>query len=149
MNKKIDSIFVSALYYGINKGIVEVMGEGGKVLGRRTSLEMLKLLKDIGLIKENMKDDEIKNLFVDNFGLSEDLIIEDSENEIKFKVVKPTLDLFLQKINEEKIEPFVCPFIHLLSLIYSEGRNYNLMLKEVNPTTEGAEIIFKKIEKTQ
>ncbi|MCQ6254172.1 MAG: hypothetical protein HZY31_04320, partial [Methanocaldococcus sp.] len=72
------NLFLSALYYGINKSIGDVMGSGGMVLGRRTSKEMVNFLKDEGILKENMSFEDIKELFVDKFGLSEDLKIEDS-----------------------------------------------------------------------
>ncbi len=143
--KKIDNLFVSALYYGINKAIVDVIGTGGKVLGRRTSYEMIKFLKDMDVIHENMTDSEIEDLFVNKFGLSEKIIIENNDNEVIFHVINPTLDLFLEKIMEENIEPYVCPFIHLLSRIYEESRGYKLMLKQVIPKQEQASIIFKKM----
>jgi len=60
--KGIDSTFVSALYYSINKAIYDVIGEGGKVLGRRASYEMIKMLKDLGYLKENMSNEEIEEL---------------------------------------------------------------------------------------
>ena len=144
-NKKIDSLFVSTLYYGINKSIINIVGTGGKALGRRTSVEMINLLKELGILKENMTNDEIKNLFVNDFGLSENLNIIENENEIIFEVINPTLDLFLGKLMEEQIEPFVCPFIHLLSSIYEETHNTKLMLKEVIPEQNKASIIFKKV----
>ncbi len=143
--KNIDSVFVSALYYGINKAIINVMGTGGMVLGRRTSHEMVGLLKDMGIIKDSMTDEEIKNLFSNTFGLSEDLIITENNDEVIFEVVNPTLDLFLKKMMEERIEPYVCPFIHLLSTIYTETRDCNLMLRQVIPENDRAKIIFKKI----
>ncbi len=146
-SKPVNSLFVSLLYYGINKAIIKVMGTGGMVLGRRTSYEMITLLKNMGYLHENMDNNDVKNLFVNTFGLSEDLIIEETENEIIFNVVKPTLGLFLKKIMEEHIEPYVCPFIHLLSAIYSETKPYNLMLKQVIPEPNNAKLIFKKVPK--
>jgi hypothetical protein len=143
--KKIDSLFVSVLYYGINKAIVDVMGTGGMVLGRRTSQEMIKLLKDLGVLKENMTDEDIEKLFVEVFGLSENIVIENNDDEVIFHVINPTLDIFLGKIIEENIEPYVCPFIHLLSRVYEEDKDYKLMLKGVIPEHNKASIVFKKI----
>ncbi|AEH07490.1 hypothetical protein [Methanothermococcus okinawensis] len=144
--KKIDSVFVSTLYYGINKAVIDIMGTGGMVLGRRTSYYMIKLLKDMNILKEKMNNEEIRDLFVNTFGLSEDLVIEDNEDEVIFNVVNPTLDLFLGKIMEEGINPYVCPFIHLLSSIYEETGNSKLMLKQVIPEHNKAKLIFKKIK---
>jgi len=147
MNKKgIDSLFVSALYYSINKAIYDVMGDGGKVFGRRASYEMIKLLKDLGFIKENMSNEEIKNLFVNTFGLSEDLNIVEEDKKVIFEVINPTLDLFLKKLMEENLKPYVCPFMYLLSEIYSVSNNCRLMLSDVVPETEEkVKLIFKKV----
>ena len=103
--KKIDPIFVSALYYGINKAIVNIIGTGGQVLGRETSRKMVELLKEENIIKENMGDEDIKDIFVNIFGLSEDLKIENNNDEVIFHVVRPTLSLFLERIMKEKITP--------------------------------------------
>ncbi|ADC70097.1 conserved hypothetical protein [Methanocaldococcus sp. FS406-22] len=147
MNKKyIDSLFVSALYYGINKAISDVMGDGGKVLGRRASYEMIKFLKELGILKEKMSNEEIKNLFVDTFGLSEDLNIIEDDKKVIFEVVRPTLDVFLKKLMEENLKPYVCPFMYLLSDIYGESNNCRLMLYDVIPESEEKiKLIFKKV----
>ena len=42
--RKIDPIFVSALYYGINKAVVDIVGTGGQVLGRESAKEMISLV---------------------------------------------------------------------------------------------------------
>ncbi len=141
------NLFLSALYYGINKSIGDVMGSGGMVLGRRTSKEMVNFLKDEGILKENMSFEDIKELFVDKFGLSEDLKIEDSGKEVVFYVIKPTLSKFLQKIKEQNLKPFVCPFIHLLSYLYEELNNYKfrLMLTDVQQEHDTVKLIFKKV----
>ncbi|GBF36315.1 hypothetical protein [Methanofervidicoccus abyssi] len=131
--KKIDPIFVSALYYGINKAIVNIIGTGGQVLGREASRKMLELLKEEDIIKENMKDEDIKDTFVNIFGLSEDLKIENNNDEVIFHVVRPTLSLFLERIAKEKIPLYICPFMYLLSEIYSYNKGYNLMFKNVLP----------------
>ncbi|WP_456416399.1 hypothetical protein [Methanocaldococcus sp.] len=141
------NLFVSALYYSINKSIGDVMGSGGMVLGRRASKEMIDFLKDEGILKENMSFEDIKELFVDKFGLSEDLKIEDSGKEVVFYIVKPTLTKFLQKIKEQNLKPFVCPFIHLLSYLYEELNNhkFRLMLTDVQQEHDTVKLIFKKV----
>ena len=145
--KKIDPIFVSALYYGINKAIVNIIGTGGQVLGREASRKMLELLKEENIIKENMKDEDIKDIFVNIFGLSEDLKIENNNDEVIFHVVRPTLSLFLERIVKEKITPYICPFIYLLSEIYSYNKEYNLMFKNTLPEGDTVKLMFKKIKK--
>ena len=144
--KKIDPIFVSALYYGINKGIVNIIGTGGQVLGRKTAKEMISFLKEEGVIREDMSDEDIRDLFVNVFGLSEDLNIEDRGEEVVLHVVKPTLRPFLERIMKEKIIPYICPFIYLLSEIYSQNKGYKLMFKNTAPEGEGIKLVFKKIK---
>ncbi len=147
MDKKgIDSLFVSALYYSINKAIYEVMGNGGKVLGRRASYEMIRFFRDLGYIKENMSNDEIKDVFVDKFGLAGDLNIIEENDKVIFEIIKPTLILFLRKLMEENLKPYICPFIHLLSELYSETKDCRLMLLDVIPESpEKVKLIFKKV----
>jgi len=143
--KKIDPIFVSALYYGINKAIVDIIGTGGQVLGRETAREMIAFLRDEGILKGDMKDEDIRDLFVGVFGLSEDLKIEDRGEEVVFHVVKPTLHQFLKRAMEERITPYICPFIYLLSEIYSQSKGYRLMFKNTVPEGESVKLIFKKV----
>ncbi len=148
MNRS-ENIILSALYYGINKAISEVLGPGGMVVGRRASKEMVNFLKDEGILKDNMSFEDIKNLFVNEFGLSEDLLIEDNGKEVVFNVIKPTLHIFLKRMVEEKIEPYVCPFIYLLADIYEKinGNKFKLTLKHVDNTQpDSIKVIFKKIE---
>ncbi len=145
--RKGENILLSALYYGINKAISEVLGLGGMVLGRRTSKEMVNFLKDEGILKENMSFEDIKELFVDKFGLSEDLKIEDSGKEVVFYVIKPTLKMYREKMKDEKIEPYVSPFIYLLADIYEKinGGKFKLTLKQVESQPDCIKVIFKKI----
>ncbi|ACX72315.1 conserved hypothetical protein [Methanocaldococcus vulcanius M7] len=144
--KGIDSTFVSALYYSINKAIYDVIGEGGKVLGRRSSYEMIKMLKDLGYLKENMSNEEIEDLFVNVFGLSEGLGIHEDDKMVVFDVIKPTLDLFLKRLMEENLKPYVCPFMYLLSEIYGYSNGCRLMLSDVIPESEEmVKLVFKKI----
>ena len=56
--------FVSALYYGINKAVVDIVGTGGQVLGRESAKEMISFLKEEGILKENMTDREIRDLLL-------------------------------------------------------------------------------------
>ncbi|WP_457550728.1 hypothetical protein [Archaeoglobus sp.] len=81
MGECVNVELVNAIFYGINKGIGEVMGEGGMVLGRRTSSAITEYLKKRGLLS---KSTDIRKLFVD-LGLSEDLIIEEKDKEVIFK----------------------------------------------------------------
>ncbi|XRO74828.1 hypothetical protein ACO3TA_05410 [Methanocaldococcus sp. 28A] len=147
MKKNIDSVFVSALYYGINKAISDIVGTASMVIGRRASEEIIKLLKEIGLLHDNMTKEDIINLFVNTFGLSEDLIIEEKDDKVIFTIVKPTLDLFLKKLMEENSAPYVCPYIYLLSNIYEINKEYKLMLHEIIPQSDQVKLIFKKIKK--
>jgi len=144
--RKIDPIFVSALYYGINKAVVDIVGTGGQVLGRESAKEMISFLKEEGILKENMTDREIRDLFVNLFGLAEDLKIEDREEEVVFQVIKPVLTPFLERVMKERITPYVCPFMYLLSEIYSQNRGYKLMFKNTVPGKEDVKLIFKKIK---
>ncbi len=143
--KSVNPVFVSALYYGINKGICEVMGSGGMVLSRVTSKAMLDFLREKGILHENMSKDEVKELFVKVLGLSEDLEIQENEREVFFVVVKPTLVDFLNKLMEENIKPYICPFIHILAKVYENGKDYKLMLEEVFPGGDRVRLKFKKI----
>ncbi len=143
--KSVNPLFVSALYYGINKGIGEVMGSGGMVLSRVTSKAMLEFLREKGILHENMSDDEVKELFVKVLGLSEDLEIQEDEMEVSFVVVKPTLVDFLKKVTEENIKPYICPFIHILAKVYENGKDYKLMLEDVFPEGDVVKLKFKKV----
>ncbi len=143
--KSVNPVFVSALYYGINKGIGEVMGSGGMVLSRVTSKAMLEFLREKGILHENMSDDEVKELFVKVLGLSEDLEIQEDEMEVSFVVVKPTLVDFLKKVTEENIKPYICPFIHILAKVYENGKDYKLMLEDVFPEGDVVKLKFKKV----
>ena len=143
--KSVNPLFVSALYYGINKGIGEVMGSGGMVLSRVTSKAMLEFLREKGILHENMSDDEVKELFVKVLGLSEDLEIQEDEMEVSFVVVKPTLVDFLKKVTEENIKPYICPFIHILAKVYENGKDYKLMLEDIFPEGDIVKLKFKKV----
>ncbi len=143
--KSVNPLFVSALYYGINKGIGEVMGSGGMVLSRVTSKAMLEFLREKGILHENMSDDEVKELFVKVLGLSEDLEIQEDEMEVSFVIVKPTLVDFLKKVTEENIKPYICPFIHILAKVYENGKDYKLMLEDVFPEGDVVKLKFKKV----
>ncbi len=143
--KSVNPVFVSALYYGINKGIGEVMGSGGMVLSRVTSKAMLEFLREKGILHENMSDDEVKELFVKVLGLSEDLEIQEDEMEVSFVIVKPTLVDFLKKVTEENIKPYICPFIHILAKVYENGKDYKLMLEDVFPEGDVVKLKFKKV----
>ncbi|WP_456371560.1 hypothetical protein [Methanocaldococcus sp.] len=145
--RKGENILLSALYYGINKAISEVLGPGGMVLGRRASKEMVNFLKDEGILKENMSIEDIKNLYVNEFELSEDLSIEDTGKEVIFTIIKPTLKMYREKMNDEHIEPYVSPFIYLLADIYekiNDGK-FKLTLKQVESQPDCIKVIFKKI----
>ncbi|WP_456375412.1 hypothetical protein [Methanocaldococcus sp.] len=141
------NLFVSALYYSINKSIGDVMGSGGMVLGRRASKEMIDFFREEGILKDDMSFDDIKELFVNKFGLSEDLKIENKEDSVIFYVIKPTLSKFLQKINEHNLKPYICPFIHLLSYLYEELNNhkFRLMLTDVQQEHDTVKLTFKKV----
>ncbi|WP_456416400.1 hypothetical protein [Methanocaldococcus sp.] len=145
--RKGENILLSALYYGINKAISEVLGPGGMVLGRRASKEMVNFLKDEGILKENMSIEDIKNLYVNEFELSEDLSIEDTGKEVIFTIIKPTLKMYREKMNDEHIEPYVSPFIYLLADIYEKinDRKFKLTLKQVESQPDCIKVIFKKI----
>ncbi|WP_457611721.1 hypothetical protein [Methanocaldococcus sp.] len=138
----VSPVFVSALYYGINKGISDILGEGSKVLSRKISMEMINFLEDVGYLN-NIKDKEdLIKLFTKDFGLAEDLKIEENDDEVIFIVINPTLDLFIKKM---KTVPQVCPFIHLLSLPYSKLFNVKLMFKDVIIEGNKIKLIFKKV----
>jgi hypothetical protein len=136
---------INALFYGTNKGIGEIMGNGGMVLGRRIALEITNFLKNKGLIKDGMDEEDIRQLFVEVFGLSEDLIIEDRGKEVVFRVIKPVLTDFLEEVVKNNLTPYVCPFVGVLSNIYSEAKKVKLMLVDVKPESKEVELIFKKI----
>ncbi|WP_423793375.1 hypothetical protein ACPB8Q_03945 [Methanocaldococcus indicus] len=145
MTKKIDPLFVSALYYGINKGINNIIGSGGKVLGRIVSKEIITFLEEFGI-----KNVDIKKLFTEIFGLAEDLKIVEDDEKVIFTVVNPTLKEFLKKSMEEKIQLYICPFIHLLSELYSKDKDYKLMLLNVEPISENeVNLIFKKVKRNE
>ncbi|CAB3289972.1 conserved protein of unknown function [Methanocaldococcus lauensis] len=142
-----ENILLSALYYGINKAISEVLGPGGMVVGRRASKEMVNFLKDEGILKDNMSFDDIKKLYVNEFELSEDLSIEDNGKEVIFTIIKPTLTIYREKMKDEKIEPYVSPFIYLLADIYEKINNgrFKLTLKQVDSQSDSIKVVFKKI----
>ncbi len=140
---KISSELVSALFYGINKGIGDVLGEGGAVLGRRASMSIVEFLKEKGMVKENMSNEEIRKLFVEEFGLAEDVQILEEDKKVTFKIVKPTLVDFLKAIMEKGLTPYVCPFVGVLALIYSESKGVKLMMNDVVPKGDEVDLIFK------
>jgi len=136
---------VDALFYGINKGIEEVMGRSSMVLSRRVSTAIMEFLRRKKLVYEGMSILEIKKLFVDVFGLAEDLIIIERYNEVVFKVIKPVLTAFLEEVRNGNVKPYICSFIGVLSLIYSEAKGIRLMLLDVKPQDDFINIVFKKL----
>jgi len=85
-------------------------------------------------------------LFVNVFGLSEGLGINEDDKTVVFEVIKPTLDLFLKRLMEENLKPYVCPFMYLLSEIYGYSNGCRLMLSDVIPESEEmVKLVFKKI----
>ncbi len=136
---------VNALFYGINKSIGEIMGQGGAVLGRRVSQEIVQFLESRDLINKDMNDSDIVNLFVNVMKLSKDLKIIDDKDFVTFKIVEPTLKDFLNEIMQRNITPYVCPFVGVLCNIYSEIKGIKLTLSKVIPKENEVDLVFKKI----
>ncbi len=135
---------LNALFYGMNKGIDAVMGSS-PVIGRIISRYMMEFFERKGVVRKNMTDEEIRKLFVEKFGLAEDLKIYENSDSLKFEVVKPKLRDFLEEVLRENVRPHVCPFVGLLAQIYSYSKNVKIMLLNVDVKEDNVILKFKKV----
>jgi hypothetical protein len=62
-----------------------------------------------------------------------------------FRVVKPVLTDFLEEIMNANVKQYICPFIGVLSLLYSEVKDVRLMLLDVKPQDDFVDLVFKKL----
>lgn len=140
MNK----VFVSAVLYGVNKGINNLMSsKAGTVICRYISKEMFNFLMNRGVASPDMKNKDLEEMLVNKLKLAKKIeIIEDDKNVI-LKIYQPTLTDFLEEMMKNKVPLILCPFLATVTEVY-RNRGVRIFLKDGNSTEYGIELVFSK-----
>ncbi|ADP77129.1 conserved hypothetical protein [Methanothermus fervidus DSM 2088] len=135
-------VFLNSLFYGINSALYELLGESGKTVGMTVAKHMKKFLERHGYIQDKMNISDLKNLFL-KFNLAESFEIKENDKNVILIVKKPYLSEFLQEMLKEGKTPYICPYVHLMSLLYMDITGKKISFDRPYIDKDEVQLIFK------
>ncbi len=115
----------------VNKSIYKVLGENSRTLSRLSAKYVVNYLDSQSIIdKNNLTEEGLKKAFIEEMGLADDLLFDDTSNNAVLTVINPVLMESIIELNKENIPITIAPciiYVYLLGDLY----NYKISFQKV------------------
>jgi hypothetical protein len=123
------NLFVNAYMYAVNKAAYKVMGKGGITISRLATDDLIKFLREKGVLSDRPSVEEIKKLFIEDLAIADQLEIEEKECDLNITLRGLKISDFLKKVQEEGFEPVACPLSGVILRVCEMHAGCRLVLR--------------------
>ncbi|MDO9045760.1 MAG: hypothetical protein Q7U35_10720 [Methanobacteriaceae archaeon] len=122
---------LNTMTFLVNKSIYKVLGENSRTLSRLSAKYVVNYLDSQSIIdKNNLTEEGLKKAFIEEMGLADDLLFDDTSNNAVLTVINPVLMESIIELNKENIPITIAPciiYVYLLGDLY----NYKISFQKV------------------
>ncbi|BAP61208.1 MAG: hypothetical protein PWP15_910 [Methanothermococcus sp.] len=137
---------LNAMIYVTNKALYTMIGNNSRTLSRLASKYIINYLYSQNILnKEKLNEEELKKAFINEMGLSDDLIFQENGSTVVLDVINPVLRESIIQLNKENIPITLAPciiYMYLISNLY--GYKVEFQKVEYNEENNKTVWTFKK-----
>jgi len=123
------TLFINLYLYAINKAIYRTMGRAGTAALRLVTDDLVKFLREMGLLSEKPSLEEVQKLLTKDLAIVDEMEIKETDSEVFIVLWGFAFSEFLRRAQEEKFEPVAYPFVEVIAKIYETNSGFRLAIR--------------------